>query len=133
MPDFGFYPGGLAGKALPRQIIAWFTTALIIEQEAARHHLSLNTCNGCHGAETATEFQHGVEAAIPKNEPANLFGFLTGITTTVNLAGTELPGDLTRNPTYSYNDLARRAQVLMEDANDSCLLKIRVPVTLATH
>lgn len=125
-PNFGAHGGQ----------IFWSATANAktpIYQEAARRNLSLNTCNGCHGAETATDFQQVIENEASENGPATLSGFLTGITLTVDLSGTELPGDITSNPTHSYNDLARRAQVLMEDASASGIIKVRVPVTLATH
>jgi hypothetical protein len=43
-----------------------------------RHHLSLNTCNGCHGAETGVGFLQ----VFPRfaGQPAFLSGFLTGTT-----------------------------------------------------
>lgn len=42
-----------------------------------RHEASLDTCNGCHGGETATPFVH-VDPSTPL-PPAGLSGFLTGI------------------------------------------------------
>lgn len=61
----------------------------------ARHEFSLNTCNGCHGAETDTIFKH-VEPR-PAGVPSVLSGFLTGIGTM----------DMCGNP-RAFNDLARR-------------------------
>lgn len=61
----------------------------------ARHEFSLNTCNGCHGAETNTIFKH-VEPR-PAGVPSVLSGFLTGIGT-VDMCGNPRP----------FNDLARR-------------------------
>ena len=48
-----------------------------INNPEARHKLSLNTCNGCHGGETGTPFLH-VHPRAP-NEASRLSGFLTGI------------------------------------------------------
>ena len=68
----------------------------ILDNEA-RHKFSLNTCNGCHGAEeTGTPFLH----VFPRNPgtEAALSGFLTG--TTVSDPETFEP--------RSFNDLGRR-------------------------
>lgn len=42
----------------------------------ARRYFSLNTCNGCHGAETAVEFQQVVNRLV--NKQAHLSNFLLG-------------------------------------------------------
>jgi hypothetical protein len=61
-----FHP--IARPATPR--------VLPTELLEARHLFSLNTCNGCHGAETATEFFHvGPRRA---GQVAPLSKFLTG-------------------------------------------------------
>lgn len=70
----------------------------------ARHELSLNTCNGCHGAETNTIFKHVQPRAL--GVPSALSGFLTGIAT-VDMCG--LP--------HNFNDIARRR-------NDLCSLLV---------
>lgn len=73
----------------------------------ARHNLSLNTCNGCHGAETNTIFKH-VEPR-PAGVPSVLSGFLTGIGTF----------DMCGNP-RPFNDLARRQVDLCNLVGMSC-------------
>jgi hypothetical protein len=62
----------------------------------ARHKFSLNTCNGCHGAETATGFLH-VGPRFP-GEESFLSGFLTGTSVF----------DPNTGGVRSFNDLARR-------------------------
>jgi hypothetical protein len=68
-----------------------------IRSPRARHLLSFNTCNGCHGAETATSFLH----VFPRSRSleASLSGFLTGL----NVAD-PVDGATTRH----INDLFRR-------------------------
>jgi hypothetical protein len=62
----------------------------------ARHNFSLNTCNGCHGAETATVFKH----VQPRNAGAAsaLSAFLTGGPPVVDMCGLA----------HTFNDIARR-------------------------
>jgi hypothetical protein len=50
-----------------------------------RHHLSLNTCNGCHGAETGSAFLQ-VFPRFP-GQPAQLSGFLQGETVSDPVTG----------------------------------------------
>lgn len=66
----------------------------------ARHLFSLNTCNGCHGAETNTPFLH-VNPRSP-GQVASLSGFLTGTTVSDPVTGA----------LRSFGDLARRADDL---------------------
>ena len=66
----------------------------------ARHKFSLNTCNGCHAGETATEFTHISNRAV--GQPAQLSLFLRGGTV-------RDPVTLTSRP---FDDLGRRAQDL---------------------
>lgn len=68
-----------------------------ITNNNARHKFSLNTCNGCHGAETNTGFLH-VSPRIA-TQAAALSGFLTGITVSDPVSGAP----------RTFNDLARRA------------------------
>ena len=75
-----------------------------IRNNEARHAFALNTCNGCHRAETGTAFlQVGFPAdhALPRSlgKPATLAGFLTGIT----VADPVVPSSR-----HTFNDLARR-------------------------
>jgi hypothetical protein len=77
-----------------------FWSAAGIRRNKARHKFSLNTCNGCHGAETNTRFLQ-VEPRRAE-APSALAGFLTGITVADPVSGT----------LRSFNDLARRANDL---------------------
>jgi hypothetical protein len=77
-----------------------FWSAAGINDPEARHLFSLNTCNGCHGAETNTGFLH-VNPRSP-GQVSTLSGFLTGIDVSDPVNGT------IRN----FNDLARRADAL---------------------
>ena len=85
----------------------------------ARHILSLNTCNGCHGAETNTIFKH-VEPR-PAGVPSVLSGFLTGIGT-VDMCGAPRP----------FNDLARRQVDLCNLLSMSCAaINSEPPITIS--
>jgi len=72
----------------------------------ARHLVSLNTCNGCHAAETATDFFHvGFRKA---GQEAPLSKFLTGTGAIDDPAGQEdeaRPGNVKRR---CFHDLADR-------------------------
>lgn len=74
-----------------------FWTAPGITNANARHVFSLNTCDGCHGAETATGFLQ-INPRVA-NQVSTLAGFLTGITVPDPVTGTN----------RTFNDLARRA------------------------
>jgi len=69
-----------------------------ITNNDARQKFSLNTCNGCHGAETGTAFLHIAPREV--GSAAALSGFLTQI---------ELPDPVDPATSRSFNDLARRA------------------------
>jgi hypothetical protein len=75
-----------------------FWAAEGITNNDARQKFSLNTCNGCHGAETGTAFLHIAPREV--GAAAALSGFLTQ---------TELPDPVDPSTTRSFNDLARRA------------------------
>lgn len=62
---------------------AWSTPPEVNNE--ARHILSLNTCNGCHGGETLTDFLHIEPRA--EGEESTLSGFLTGIDVTDPIDG----------------------------------------------
>jgi hypothetical protein len=66
----------------------------------ARHLMALNTCNGCHQAETGTVFLHVSNRQT--GSPSILSGFLTGITTSDPISGVP----------RSFNDLDLRAAFL---------------------
>jgi hypothetical protein len=73
-----------------------FWNAPGINNANARHKLSLNTCNGCHGAETNTGFLHVAPRA--KGVVSQLSGFLRGETVNDPVTGTA----------RTFNDLRRR-------------------------
>lgn len=77
--------------------------------EPALHTFSLNTCNGCHGAETATDFLQIVPA--PFGQEAELSAFLTGENNVFNPR---------HGASFSYNDLLRRALALQAYASPFC-------------
>jgi hypothetical protein len=77
-----------------------FWSAPGIEDPEARHLFSLNTCNGCHGAETNTAFLHVNPRSV--GQVASLSGFMTGTTVIDPVDGTP----------RAFNDLARRADDL---------------------
>ncbi|MBK6690368.1 MAG: hypothetical protein IPG45_38230 [Deltaproteobacteria bacterium] len=74
-----------------------FWNAPGISNANARHVFSLNTCDGCHGAETATGFLQ-IQPRVA-NQVSALAGFLTGITVADPVTGTN----------RTFNDLGRRA------------------------
>jgi hypothetical protein len=76
----------------------------------ARRHFSLNTCNGCHGGETATGFTH-ISVRSP-GVPSTLSGFLTGIV---------VPDPAGFEPPTIYNDILRRLQDLDGLVRKPCL------------
>jgi hypothetical protein len=85
-----------------------------------RHLFAINTCNGCHGHETAAvNFVH-----ISNNFPANLSGFLTGET---------IPDPLVPSITRTFNDLQRRATDLDAAANQACMTTLGQRPLLFTH
>jgi hypothetical protein len=86
----------------------------------ARHNLSLNTCNGCHGGETNTIFKHVEPRAA--GAPSVLSGFLTGIGT-VDMCGAPRP----------FNDLARRRVDLCNLVEMSCLQINSEPLISISH
>jgi hypothetical protein len=86
------------GGAIANNIDFW--NAPGITDARARHLFSLNTCNGCHGAETSTGFLH----VFPREagSAAQLSGFLKGVTVADPVTGTS----------RTFNDLSRRANDL---------------------
>lgn len=82
--------------------------------KAARHHISLNSCNGCHAGETGTPFLH-VSCRSP-GFPAPLSQFLTGVA--------NFPDPVDNSITYTYADLERRVQDLDCVVNSPCLFQI---------
>jgi hypothetical protein len=72
---------------------------------------SLNTCDGCHSAETGTRFRH-------LDLEAGLGPFLRGVTRVDR-------GDPSRS--YTFNDLLRRQVVLMDLASGFCGPEVMIP------
>ena len=71
-----FKETALLGGAALNNLVAWSAPGILDAE--ARHHFSVNTCNGCHGSrETHTEFLH----ISPRNTgaAAALSAFLRGI------------------------------------------------------
>jgi hypothetical protein len=83
----------LAGAVLNDFSTLWNAPGINLE---ARHHFAVNTCNGCHSAETNVSFLQ-IFPRFPGGE-AGLSGFLTGTTVFDPFSGTF----------RTFNDLARR-------------------------
>jgi hypothetical protein len=93
--------------AITNSIDVWNSSAV---NRHAMFRVAMNTCNGCHGAETATSFLH-----IGPREPgtaAPLSAFLTGATTTGTPSKTPIavadPRD--RKPVRHFNELMFRVK-----------------------
>lgn len=84
--------------AIVNNLEIWQTAG--VRNNNARHKLSLNTCDGCHGGETNTAFLQ-IQPRGPA-EVARLSGFLTGATVVDPISGVS----------RRFNDLARRANDL---------------------
>ncbi|HEU4409451.1 MAG TPA: LamG domain-containing protein, partial [Polyangiaceae bacterium] len=95
VPD-SFEGAPFAAGAILNNIDFWAAPG--ITNNEARHKFSLNTCNGCHGAETGTIFLHVFPRFPGSGAEAQLSGFMTG--TVVSDPVTGQPREL--------NDLARR-------------------------
>ena len=87
----------------------------------ARHNFSLNTCNGCHGAETATVFKH----VQPRNAgfPSALSAFLTGGPVVVDMCGIG----------HTFNDIARRQTDLCNLVSTTCPALSAEPAVTFVH
>jgi len=80
-----------------------------IANNDARHKMSLNTCNGCHGEETRTGFLQIQPAAF--GSVAALSGFLTGET---------IPDPVVPATSRTFGELAARAIRLAQIAGATC-------------
>lgn len=87
------------GAAAPIPPSFWNAGGVDLER---RHQFSLNTCNGCHSAETGTAFTHVTSSGLS--------GFLTGITISDPVSGVS----------RTFNDLQRRAEELEIMADSTC-------------
>ena len=86
-------PDVMLGPAAPVTGL-WAPTG--VESPEARHRFALNTCSGCHQAETQTPFLHVANRAA--GDAAELSGFLTGTTVEDPVSGAE----------HRFDDLDRR-------------------------
>jgi len=103
LPFLGAVSNNLNGPA-----DAWNATITCVDPAKARRIFSLNTCNACHGIETATGFTHVNVASF--GSIAGLSGFLTGITVTDPVSGTPV----------TFSDLDDRAKGLQNLVCMSC-------------
>ncbi len=101
----------IGNEALPDDMLAgnvltptpsFFWNPAGVTNNLARHRLSLNTCNGCHGGESDTDFTQVKPRQA--NQPARLASFLTGGCVTDPVDGT---------PRF-FSDLENRAVILEE-------------------
>lgn len=90
----------------------------LVVNNDARHLLSLNTCDSCHGGETATKFLH-VE---PRNMgfQAGLSRFLVGDPGTVTSPSTFTMGDPVSGVPRTFGDLLHRQADLDALVSSSC-------------
>ena len=82
-----------------------FWNAPGITDSTLRHRFSINTCDGCHGEETATPFLHVSPRGATETAP--LSAFLTGTTVPDPVTGILDPSTF-----RTFNELASRATVL---------------------
>lgn len=82
----------------------------------ARHELSLQTCSGCHFADTQTNFLH----IDPQASPATLSDFLTGGGGVLSVPEPQSPSVVT----WTFADLQRRYDRLYELACAPCATSI---------
>ncbi|MFH0351692.1 MAG: hypothetical protein ACHBMF_07175 [Chromatiales bacterium] len=108
------------GGASENNIDSWNAPGIVNNE--ARHLVSVNTCNGCHGAETQTFFLHVVPR--PRSQPAGLSGFLTGI---------DVPDPVNSAPVRHMHDLDRRAVDLHSLVSSPVLSQLGFQPTSRTH
>jgi hypothetical protein len=108
------------GARSPNVIDSWNGPG--IRNNEARHQVSLNTCNGCHGGETSTGFLHVFPR--PRSARAFLSGFMTGeqVTDPVD------PGTVRQ-----MNDLERRARDLEQLTSGAPLAQLSFEPTNRVH
>ncbi len=95
-------PATFEGHTLPRRLGAQSVLPLeprpAIVDPDARFHMSLNTCNGCHGPDTGTPNFQMISARFAVGQEATLAPFITGTTVFDPFSG----------QSRTLNDLARR-------------------------
>jgi len=119
-----FYLGGpfLGGHSFTPPGMVWDGNPPATIADAVRIHFSLNTCNGCHGGETATAFTH--VSPRPFGVPASLSGFLTGINVTDPVKGVLVS---------HYADLIRRVGDLDMVVHKPCACLSLLPTITTPH
>lgn len=108
------------GGASENGIDFWDAPGIVNNE--ARHLVSVNTCNGCHGAETQTGFLH----VFPRlrSQRAELSGFLTGIDVTDPVNSTTV---------RHMHDLDRRAVDLHGLVSSPVISQLGFQPTSRTH
>ncbi len=102
------------GNSLAGPPSSWTAAIGSSSQEiCARHEFSLNTCNGCHLDDTATNFFH----VDPTQMPALLSDFLTGGGGVFNVPDTQVGPSVM----WSFADLDRRFNRLYDIACTQCV------------
>ena len=86
-----------------------------ITSDSARFILSLNTCSGCHGGETQTDFRQVIPNGF--GTAATLSGFLTGLPAVPDAAARPAGGPVHNRP---FSDLLRRALDLQNLVQTPC-------------
>jgi hypothetical protein len=119
------YPGALdaflspASRTTSPSVIEHWNVDMtrLADPAETRRKFSLNTCDACHGGETATIFLH-IGLRDPGAE-STLSGFLTGIDVNVPVT----------HGTHHYHDLAERARKLDDIVSSHCfaMLALRKP------
>jgi len=113
----------LGGKSHTEFLGFWDAAPSEITLDGARQHFSLNTCSGCHGGETNTQFLHVGRASFGFEAP--LSGFLTGVTVTD-------PAGRPASPGRSFNDLERRQQSMQRLLCQPCTSRLFALVNALT-
>jgi hypothetical protein len=111
----------LGGQAINQGASQTFWAGPSMDPEV-RHKLSLNTCNGCHSAETNTHFAHVMSREWDREAP--LSGFLTGFI--------EVPDPVTGMIRW-FNEPDRRALDLKWLADSTPLSTMSFQPTTRTH
>ena len=116
----GYAPEGLGGMFWDSDT----PIALAGSEFCVRHILSLNTCNGCHTAETATGFLQVTPRLF--NQTTFLSAFLTG-------ESVSDPDPANSSVIYHYSDLARRVQDLNSLVTCPCFMIVHFFPILSVH
>jgi hypothetical protein len=112
----------LGGKAIIRQAGGTTFWEMPLVDSDVRHKLSLNTCNGCHSAETNTSFAH--VQSRNWDQPAQLSAFLSGYFVT---------GDPVTGEPREFSEPERRAVDLKALADGQILTMLSFQPTSRTH